>query len=86
VTDTQFARDTYRPGGAWGICDRCGLKYRHAELRKEWSGLMVCRADYDPRPADLTPRIWTPEGLPVRDARPDPGDVLGPNLTRAGDL
>ena len=24
------------------ICDRCGFKYWNHELRKEWTGLMVC--------------------------------------------
>lgn len=29
---------------AWrAICDRCGFKRWNSELRKEWTGLMVCR-------------------------------------------
>lgn len=29
--------------GQWNvICDRCGFKYKARQLRKEWTGLMVC--------------------------------------------
>jgi len=76
----------YRPGGVWGLCDRCAFKRRLASLRKEWTGLMVCEECYDPKPADLSPPRLTPEGLPVPNARPDPGDVLGDNTTTRDDL
>lgn len=76
----------YRPGEPWACCDRCGFTYRHKDLRKEWTGLLVCPDDFDPRPADLDPPRIGAEGLPIRDARPDPGDVLGPNLTTREDL
>jgi hypothetical protein len=76
----------YRPGGAYGSCDRCSYKFRHAALRKEWTGLLVCSECWDPKPADLAPPRVYPEGLPVRDMRPDPGDVLGPNTTTRDDL
>jgi hypothetical protein len=72
---------------AWAICDRCGFKFRHNQLRKEWTGNLVCRPCWDPRPADTKPPKVGPEGLPVRDARPepepvfrDPGDMGGDDL------
>ncbi len=37
---------------------------------------MVCDADYDPRPADLNPPKIGPEGLPRKDARPYPPDLI----------
>lgn len=76
----------YKPGGVWACCDRCGLNYRLSDLRKEWTGLMVCKADFDPKPADLRPPNIYPEGIPVPNARPDPGDILGANTTTAADL
>lgn len=76
----------YRSGGAYGSCDRCGLTYRLRSLRKEWTGLMVCSADFDPKPAELRGLKLKPEGMPLRNARPDPGDVLGANLTTVDDL
>lgn len=78
--------DDWVPGGTYGLCDRCGFKYRLHDLRKEWTGLLTCEADWDPRPPQLDPPNIYPEGLPVRNARPDPGDTLGPNLTTAADL
>lgn len=76
----------YIPGGVYGICDRCAFQRRLYSLRSEWSGAKVCEDCWDPKPADLSPPRIYPEGLPVRNARPDPGDVLGPNETTASDL
>lgn len=78
--------DDYRAGRPWAICERCAFQRRHDTLRFEWSGAFVCQDCYDPRPADLSPPRLYPEGQPIRNARPDPGDVLGPNLTTAADL
>jgi hypothetical protein len=47
---------------------------------------MVCAECFDTRPPDISPPNLHPEGLPVRDARPDQGDVLGSNTTTADDL
>lgn len=63
-------------GGPWAICGRCGFKYRLAKLRREWTGLMVCPKDWDPKPAELRPPPVKPEGLPVRNARPDPEPIF----------
>lgn len=62
--------------GAWAICDRCGFKVRHHLLRKEWTGLMVCPPCWDPKPAETRPPPVKPEGLPVRNPRPDPEPVF----------
>lgn len=36
------AADTFQAGQWNAICDRCGFKYKSGQLRKEWTGLMVC--------------------------------------------
>jgi hypothetical protein len=54
----------------WGECARCGLDYRLNALRKEWTGLRVCGACYDPRPPELKPPRYRPEGLVRPDAAP----------------
>lgn len=72
-------------GGPYGICDRCGFKYRLARLRKEWTGLMVCPADWDPKPADLRPPRFGAEGLPARNARPEPEPVYRAEGELGGD-
>lgn len=86
MANREHPVNDYQPGRPWGCCDRCAFNVRHDTLRKEWTGLMVCSDCYDPRPADLDPPRIYPEGLPIQDPRPDPGDVLGANLTTAADL
>jgi hypothetical protein len=34
--------DYYKHGDANAICDRCGQKFKHSELQREWTGLLVC--------------------------------------------
>lgn len=35
-------RDEYVHGQWNVICDRCGFKYKSAQLRREWTHLMTC--------------------------------------------
>lgn len=58
-------------GPPWAECPRCGFKVRVSELRKEWSGLRVCKPCHDPRPADTRAPKAKPEGLPVPGASPE---------------
>jgi len=37
---------------------------------------MVCRPCWDPRPEELTPPNVGPEGLPIKDPRPEPPEVF----------
>lgn len=84
--DAARCIDQYIAGRPWGLCDRCAFQYRLDTLRPEWTGLKVCTTCWDPRPTDLDPPRIYPEGLPVANARPDPGDVLGANTTTREDL
>jgi len=71
-----MAEHRYIPGDPWGICDICGFKYRHSELRKDgyYTGLLVCRADYtDKHPQDYVRAIRDRQA--VKDSRPRPTDV-----------
>jgi hypothetical protein len=38
----------YKPGDWNAHCDVCSFKYKAAQLRKRWDGLMVCKHDYEP--------------------------------------
>lgn len=77
---------SYTPGQVRGICDRCGFEYPLRELRKEWTGLMVCKADYDIRPPEMrTPNI-RPEGVAKPNSRPDNQTDETPNTTTPEDL
>lgn len=60
----------------YGICQRCGWKYKLSQLRKEWTNLRVCKPCFDPRPAQLTPPNVGAEGVIVPNAAPEPTDIF----------
>lgn len=63
----------YIPGDRFGICDRCGFKFRMSQLRKEHTGLMVCAKDFDHRhPQEMVRPIA--EKSHVIDSRPEKAD------------
>lgn len=76
----------YSPGATRAICDRCGFEYRLSQLRKEWTGLMVCSADFDPRPPQMSPPNVKAEGTAKPNARPDNQIDNTPNATTPEDL
>jgi hypothetical protein len=77
---------SYTPGGTKAVCDRCGFEYRLSELKKEWTGLMVCSADFDPRPPEMSAPKVKAEGVPRPNARPDNQTDNTPNETTKEDL
>ena len=50
-----MARNSVGDSGSYNVlCDRCGFKYKNHQLRKEWTGAMVCfgpgtNGCYEPR-------------------------------------
>mgnify|MGYP001392752703 CR=1 FL=1 len=56
---------------AYGLCDRCGFKYKYKDLKKEWNGAKTCRSCYEEKHPQLetTRNIIDPEAL--YEARPD---------------
>ena len=77
---------SYIPGKVRAICDRCGFEYPLADLMREWSGLYVCRKDFDPRPPEQAPPRLRPEGVAKRNARPDNQTDESPNTATPQDL
>ena len=72
--------DLYKPS-AWGICDRCGIKYNMSDLAPQfdWAGavmmntrLMVCNRCMDKPSIFKKTIILPPDELPVKDPRPEP--------------
>ena len=62
----------YIAGRPYGICERCGWKFRLDELRVEWTELKVCSSCWDPRPVHLSaPVIDSSEGAAIPGARPE---------------
>ena len=56
---------------AWGISDRSGFAYKLNDMRKEWTGSLVGREEYEVKQPQLNPfrKVIDPQAL--RDARPD---------------
>jgi len=76
-----MARNSISPQGVYNvICDRCGFKYKNTQLRKEWTGAMVCQGPatndcWEPRhPQDLI-RV-RPENTKLPFVRPDTEGTL----------
>lgn len=78
---------TYYSGKHLVICDRCGFKKLSDEVRKEWTGLIVCRDTcWEPKHPQLLTRAVR-DNQAVRDARPEPTDhFLSPGDVTADDL
>lgn len=75
---------------SWGICDRCGQRYRLRDLKK----LIINRVEVNTK---VCPECWEPDHpqnelgrFPVfdpqalRDPRPDPSDEASRELTVPG--
>lgn len=73
-----------------GECARCGFKKNLRDLRKEWTGLRVCSACFDPKPEEMKPLPrFKPEGLPRKNAAPETEPIFiepGVNDIRPEDL
>lgn len=81
--------DNYVPGQWNAICDRCGFKFKARQLRKEWTGLMVCdgkgtnecwepRHPQETRPTrrDQSPLPWTRPDADGTDVSPGSGNEV----------
>jgi hypothetical protein len=65
---------------AYAISDRSGLRYRYKDMRKEWTGALVGRDEFEPKQPQLGPfrKVTDPQAL--RDARPETGLVEERNI------
>lgn len=67
-------RNYYKPGVWNAICDRCGIKFKSDELKKEWTGFQVCIACLEFR--HVSDFIKSPKPTsPVPFTRPEPVDA-----------
>jgi hypothetical protein len=75
TSDVRERLPAYRHGSWLVTCDRCGGEFHASDVRHEWTGLIVCLADFDARhPQDFK------RGVPDRQApawvRPEPPDTF----------
>jgi len=60
---------------AFAISDRSGQRYLYRDMKREWNGLLVGPAEYEPKHPQLGPfrKVSDPQAL--RNARPEPNLV-----------
>jgi len=61
---------------AFGLSDRSGFRYRLRDMRKEWTGLLVGKDEYEEKHPQLTPPKVSTDPEALRNARPDNDDDL----------
>ena len=64
---SRFASDKY----AMGISDRSGFAYRKRDMRKEWTGMLVGKDEWEAKQPQLNPIKAPAEPQAIRDPRPD---------------
>lgn len=52
-------------------CDRCQDKIPYLDLKKEWTGLKVCKSCWDPKTALEFPTNFPVDPEALKDPRPD---------------
>lgn len=67
--------DYYRHGSHNVICDVCGRKFKRHEVLYRWDGVLVCRADWEPRqPQDFVSGVADSQN--VQDVRTENADYF----------
>ena len=61
---------------AYGISDRSGFRYRLRDMRKEWTGALVGRDEFEPKHPQLYPPRVGPDPQALRNPRPDQPEAL----------
>ena len=56
---------------AYGISDRSGFRYRLRDMKKEWTGALVGKDEYEPKHPQLYPPRPGPDPQALRNPRPD---------------
>jgi hypothetical protein len=77
---------------AYGISDRSGFRYRLRDMRKEWTGALVGKDEFEPKHPQLMPRKHRADPQALRDPRPDRAEprstvllISDPFITVTGD-
>ena len=75
---------------SYAISDRSGFRYRYKDMRKEWTGALVGKDEWEPKQPQLGPFRKVIDAQALKDPRPDriePLDVyVGVPLVEAPNL
>jgi hypothetical protein len=61
---------------ALGISDRSGFQYRLKDMKKEWTGMLVGRDEWEAKQPQLRTRRTLAEAQALRNPRPDKPEAL----------
>ncbi len=56
---------------AYGISDRSGFRYKLNEMKREWTGMLVGRDEFETKQPQLEPRRKVSDPQALQNARPD---------------
>ena len=56
---------------SYAISDRSGFRYRYKDMRKEWTGALVGRDEFESKQPQLGPFRKVIDAQALKDARPD---------------
>jgi hypothetical protein len=56
---------------AYGISDRSGFRYKLNDMKKEWTGMLVGKDEFEVKQPQLNPRRKVIDPQALKDARPD---------------
>lgn len=66
---------------AYGISDRSGFRYRLKDMRKEWTGFLVGKDEWEPKHPQLEPKRHPTDAEALRDPRPDTNNIFSVDVT-----
>lgn len=66
---------------AYGISDRSGFRYRLKDMRKEWTGFLVGKDEWEPKHPQLEPKRRATDAEALRDPRPDTNNIFSVDIT-----
>ena len=61
---------------AFGISDRSGFRYRLRDMKKEWTGALVGKDEFETKHPQLFPPRVGPDPQALRNPRPDQAEAL----------
>lgn len=68
----KFAAGKY----AYGISDRSGFRYRLKDMRREWTGFLVGKDEWEAKHPQLEPRHQPTDAEALRNPRPDTNNII----------
>lgn len=69
---SKFAQGKF----SYAISDRSGVRYKYKDMRREWTGALVGKDEFEPKHPQLGPFKKVSDAQALKDARPDRKEPL----------